>query len=272
MPNTILIVDDDVDIVEFIAMGLEVEGFTPLKAFNGKEAFKILEDNIPDLILLDIMMPDISGYEVCKELKMQRKFNLIPIIMLTAKLKESDKYEGFITGADEYITKPFDFDLLVSSIKRIIAENIELKEKKGLKEKFNFTLFSKFEYLRQVNELITKLFINTGLQSSEIFKLKLALHELGVNAIEHGNLDNEQKTVTIYYTLFKEKLKIEIIDEGEGFEWNKLKNPVESENIERDRGRGIFMVKNFMDEVEFIEPGNHVVMTKLLSPSSLPSN
>ena len=264
----ILVVDDDVDIVEFIVMGLDIEGFKTVKAHNGKEALEIIENSPPDLILLDIMMPDISGYEVCKELKMQKKYNLIPIIMLTAKLKESDRYEGFVTGADEYLTKPFDFNDLLQTIRRVLKENHELKEKRGLKEKINFLISSKFEYLKQVNELISELFINTGLESAELFQLKFALHELGVNAIEHGNRDDVEKTVTIEYTLFETSLQIEIIDEGEGFDWNALKNPIEGENTERGRGRGIFMVRNLMDEVEFIEPGNHVKMTKLLSPAA----
>ncbi len=265
---TILIVDDDVDIVEFVAMGLEVEGFNPIKAYNGTEALKILESTIPDLILLDIMMPDISGYEVCKKLKMQKRFNLIPIIMLTAKLKDRDKYEGFVTGADDYITKPFDFDKLVNIIQRKLAENHDLLENKGLKERINFSIASKFEYLKQVNELITKLFINTGMESSEIFQMKFAIHELVVNAIQHGNLDDAEKKVIINYTLFKNSLVIEIIDEGEGFNFEEMKNPISKENIEKDRGRGIFMVKNLMDKVEFIEPGNHVIMTKILQPTA----
>ncbi len=118
MPKSkILIVDDEPFIVETIKFSLEHLGFECLTAFDGLEAIKVAREEMPDLILLDIMLPKMNGYKVCRLLKFDEKFKHIPIIMLTAK---KDKTLGMETGADEYVTKPFDIDNVVSLIKKYL--------------------------------------------------------------------------------------------------------------------------------------------------------
>jgi DNA-binding response OmpR family regulator len=113
----ILVVDDEERMVRFIRMNLEHDGFQVGEAFNGKQAIQKIRDFTPDVILLDVMMPDIDGFEVLETI---RDFSNVPVIMLTAKGEEDDRVRGLEHGADDYITKPFSPRELVSRIKAVL--------------------------------------------------------------------------------------------------------------------------------------------------------
>lgn len=118
----ILIVDEEVDLVETVRFPLELEGFTILVSNNGEDALHQARRETPDLILLDVMLPKLDGYKVCRLLKFDERYKHIPILMLTAKTQEKDKTVGKETGANEYITKPFDLDQLVEKIKSYLGK------------------------------------------------------------------------------------------------------------------------------------------------------
>src|SRR5215470_11357044 len=113
----ILVVDDEERMVRFIRMNLEHDGFQVSEAFNGKQAVQRLRDVSPDLILLDVMMPDLDGFEV---LQMVREISSVPVIMLTAKGEEDDRIRGLELGADDYVPKPFNPRELVSRVKAVL--------------------------------------------------------------------------------------------------------------------------------------------------------
>ena len=113
----ILVVDDEERMVRFIRLNLEHDGFVVIEAFDGKQALQRLRDATPDLILLDVMMPDLNGLEV---LEMIREITTVPVIMLTAKGEEDDRVHGLEKGADDYITKPFSARELVSRMKAVL--------------------------------------------------------------------------------------------------------------------------------------------------------
>jgi len=113
----ILIVDDEERMVRFIRMNLEHDGFQVSEAFNGKQAISKIRDVNPDLILLDVMMPDLDGFEV---LETVREISNVPVIMLTAKGEEDDRVHGLELGADDYVTKPFSPRELVSRVKAVL--------------------------------------------------------------------------------------------------------------------------------------------------------
>lgn len=119
----ILVVDDEERMVRFIRLNLEHDGFQVVEANRGMQAIQILRDQLPDLVLLDVMMPDLDGFEV---LRLIREINPVPVIMLTAKSEEDDKVHGLELGADDYITKPFSPRELVSRVKAVLrrAETI----------------------------------------------------------------------------------------------------------------------------------------------------
>ena len=113
----ILIVDDEERMVRFIRLNLEHDGFQVLEAFNGTQAINKIRSNLPDLVLLDVMMPDIDGFEV---LRIVREVSRVPVIMLTAKGEEEDRVRGLEMGADDYITKPFSPRELVSRVRAVL--------------------------------------------------------------------------------------------------------------------------------------------------------
>ena len=121
----ILVVDDEKRMVGFIRLNLEQDGFEVVEAFNGSEALDRLRDSLPDLILLDVMMPDIDGFDV---LRMIREINQVPVIMLTAKSEEDDKVRGLELGADDYVTKPFSPRELVSRVKAVLRRGSTFDE------------------------------------------------------------------------------------------------------------------------------------------------
>jgi two-component system KDP operon response regulator KdpE len=113
----ILVVDDEERMVRFIRMNLEHDGFQVSEAFNGKQAIQKIRDVTPDLILLDVMMPDLDGFEVLETI---REVSQVPVIMLTAKGEEDDRVRGLELGADDYVTKPFSPRELVSRVKAVL--------------------------------------------------------------------------------------------------------------------------------------------------------
>lgn len=115
--HKILVVDDEERMVRFIRINLEHDGFIVVEAFNGRQALQRLRDQTPDLVLLDVMMPDLNGFEV---LEMIREISSVPVIMLTAKGEEDDRVRGLELGADDYITKPFSQRELVSRIRAVL--------------------------------------------------------------------------------------------------------------------------------------------------------
>ncbi len=121
-PKKILIVDDEVDLVETVRFPLELEGYHVLVSYNGEDALNQAREENPDLIILDLMLPKLDGYKVCRLLKFDERYKHIPILMLTAKTQEKDKILGKETGADEYITKPFDLDDLMEKVKGYLSK------------------------------------------------------------------------------------------------------------------------------------------------------
>jgi DNA-binding response OmpR family regulator len=112
----LLIVEDEPQIRQFLRRGLKYKGFEVLEASTGVEALRSIEDHTPDLVVLDVMLPDIDGREICRRLRDNGDLRL-PILMLTARDEITDKIDGLECGADDYITKPFDFDELVARIR-----------------------------------------------------------------------------------------------------------------------------------------------------------
>lgn len=115
--RVILVVDDEERMVRFIRLNLEHDGFIVAEAYNSHQAMDKLRETLPDLILLDVMLPDIDGFEM---LRMVRENHDIPVIMLTAKSEEDDRVRGLELGADDYVTKPFSPRELVSRVKAVL--------------------------------------------------------------------------------------------------------------------------------------------------------
>ena len=125
MSNKALIVEDDINIADLLRLYLEKDGFEVLRAVDGGEGVRLAREQEPDLILLDIMLPVMDGWAVCREV---RKTSQVPIIMLTAKSETSDKINGLDMGADDYVTKPFEIGELLSRIHAVMRRSDEPEE------------------------------------------------------------------------------------------------------------------------------------------------
>ena len=123
MSVSIHIVEDEQPIITLVKYNLEKEGYKVSSSDNGNEGIEDIKKLFPDLVLLDWMLPDFSGVEICKILKKEKKFKEIPIIMLTAKGEDEDKIKGLNSGSDDYITKPFSFPELLARIKALLRRS-----------------------------------------------------------------------------------------------------------------------------------------------------
>ena len=132
MNNKILIVEDEKDIRDLIIYALQAKGYETISTDDGEKALKMLKENKPDLVILDWMLPSVSGLEICRNIRRDKIIKNIPIIMLTAKITEDDKILGLDSGADDYITKPFSTAELGSRVKALLRR-IEKNNSKKLK-------------------------------------------------------------------------------------------------------------------------------------------
>lgn len=126
----ILAVDDERHIVRLIQVNLERAGYQVVAAYDGEEALKKVESEKPDLIVLDVMMPKLDGFEVLKSLKANSQSKDIPVIMLTAKAQDADVFRGWASGVDCYLTKPFNPMELLTFVKRIFSSLEDMEEEK----------------------------------------------------------------------------------------------------------------------------------------------
>ena len=123
MDNLIAIIEDEPDIAELISMYLQKAGFKTKEFYEAKNFYRFLQQKKPNLVILDLMLPDIDGIEVCKYLRGNKKYSDTPIIMVTARTDEIDKVLGLELGADDYITKPFSPRELVARVKAVLRRN-----------------------------------------------------------------------------------------------------------------------------------------------------
>ncbi len=207
LPKLVAVVDDEPDIVELVSLNLQKAGFK-VKSFNDAEGlFRFLKSTVPDLVVLDLMLPDADGYEICKYLKKEEKYSSIPVIMLTARSDEMDKILGLELGADDYVTKPFSPRELVARVKAVLRR--EEKPQKTQKIKISDILEidqQKYEVTVEKNKI--------ELTSTEFRILKLLAERKGwvyardqildyLGVQEKGVLD---RTVDVHIKNLREKL------------------------------------------------------------------
>ncbi|MDD3987814.1 MAG: response regulator [Candidatus Omnitrophica bacterium] len=212
MKDTVLIVEDEKDIAKMIDYNLKKEGYKTIIANDGEDALDAAITKLPGLILLDLMLPGLSGLDVCKELKAERKTASIPIIMLTAKSQESDKIVGLELGADDYVTKPFSPRELIARIKALLRRS---KEKEKLPEVLKigglFLDFSRIEVTVKDKPAI--------LTSKEFELLKTLIKAKGRVLSRDYLLDNiwgfdhaieiQTRTVDVHIRTLRKKLRTE---------------------------------------------------------------
>lgn len=204
--NKILVVEDDKDIIEILELYLKNNGYEVKKATNGNEALKIIEQENINLIIADIMMPVMNGYELIEEI---RKTSNIPIIILSAKSIEEDKIEGLNIGADAYITKPFKALEVVANVKAILRRCYKYEEENNKKIKIKDLEFDENEYTVKKNGKIIQL---TNTETKILVKMmrepeKVFTKEQLYECINEGYFQTDANTIMVHISNIRNKLK-----------------------------------------------------------------
>ena len=282
MTRKALIVDDELELGQLLAEHLRRWSFEPTLHTQGRDAVEWARLEKPELILLDLMLPDIDGYSICETLKLDRETNRIPIIMTTALSGHEDKVRGLQVGADRYLTKPFTADQLHKAITDARALKEELGSH-GTEGAIRFHLQSDTQYLDELNQLLGSLFLFSGLESKQIRQLTTAVRELGTNAIEWGHQKQVDRIVTVDYRIDPEKVTIDIKDTGTGFNPENLPHAAQADDPVahmmvretlglREGGFGILMSRGLVDQLSYNEKGNEVRLVKFFPPRTQPAN
>jgi CheY-like chemotaxis protein/anti-sigma regulatory factor (Ser/Thr protein kinase) len=272
MARCVLVVEDEHDTGEILAGLLRRWGYEPTVLHEGKPAIAWVQQHRPDLILLDLLLPDIHGYSICEALKLERETNLIPIVMVTALSAPEDKIRGLQVGANRYLTKPFTADQLHRTVEEALAWKDDL-QRRGTEGMIRFHLQSDTQYLEELNHLLSALFLFSGLSQTHAKQLATAVREMGTNAIEWGHSKQVDRIVTVDYTIDADKITIVIRDTGPGFDPQHLPHAANAEDPVghlmvretlglREGGFGILMARGLVDELTYNETGNEVRLVK----------
>lgn len=276
MSRKALIVDDEQELGELLAAHLRQWGFEPTVLTEGKNAVDWVRKNKPDLLLLDLMLPDIDGYTICEKLKLDRDTNLVPIVMVTGLSGPEDRTRGFEVGANQYLCKPFTAPELHTAIQTALSRLEDLK-RNGTEGEIHFRLRSVTQYLEELNQLLGSLFLFSGLTQHQVKQLITAVRELGTNAIEWGHKKQADLVVDVVYRIDPQKVTIVIRDRGPGFNPYKLphaasdEDPVGHLDVRntlglREGGFGILMSRGLVDELAYNDAGNEVTLVKYFPP------
>lgn len=276
MPRTVLIVDDEYDTNDLLAGLVQARGFEPVQVFEGARVLEAVRTHAPALILLDLMMPDMDGFEVCEQLKRNRETNLIPIVMVTALDDAGHRARGVRVGANDYLAKPFTTGGLFSVIDRALAWRREHTEF-GVTGEIHFDVRGELAHLQQVNDLLADLYAHTGLTDRQIKDLRQAVMEMGGNAIEWGHHKNADLPLRITYRISPDAVTLIIRDQGVGFNPNQVPHAardgdpiahldVRSDLGLREGGFGIMLAKGLVDEFRYNDLGNEVTLVKRFPP------
>ena len=272
MPRTVLIVDDERDTNDILASLVRARDFQPVQLYKGSQVAEAVREHDPDLILLDLMLPDVDGFAVCDRLKRNRETNLVPVIMVTALNDAKNRTAGVRVGANGYLTKPFTAEQLFEAIDQALAWRRE-HEGRGTYGEIDFDVRSEAAYLSQVNDLLSDLYAHTPLTERQVKDLRQAVMEMGGNAIEWGHRKNADLALTIIYRIDPEAVTLVIRDQGPGFDPKQLPHaasdddPIAHIDVRndlgiREGGFGIMLARGLVDEFRYNDKGNEVTLIK----------
>ena len=276
MNRKALIVEDEQELGLILAEYLRRWGFDATILLEGKDAIEWVRRNKPDLILLDLMLPDIDGFTICETLKLDRETNLIPVIMTTALVGQEDKVHGLQVGANAYLTKPFTADALNQAIKNAF-DWLDGLCTHGTKGEIRFHLQSDTQFLEELNALLGSLFLFSGLTQQQVKQMTTAVREIGTNAIEWGHQKQTDRIMTVDYRIDPDKITIDIKDTGAGFDPGNLPHAAQPDDLIghmmvretlgiREGGFGIMMSRGLVDHMSYNSKGNEVRLVKFFSP------
>jgi len=288
---TVLIVDDNPIDRRLAAGVVEKVGMKTCFAGHGKEALAVIVREPPDVVLTDLLMPEMDGLELVERIK--QDYPAIPVILMTAHGSEEIAVKALRTGASHYVPKsnlPRD---LVHTIRDVLTAASGKRDQQRALASLHLAHLHFILGVENAGHEPLVSFLQEQLRNwrlcgdTDLIRIGTALHEAFVNAVEHGNLElqsdlrNEpdgayqrmadmrrrqppycDRKVQVYANLTKDEVRITIRDEGPGFDPKRLPDPTIPENIGKISGRGLLLIRTFMDEVKFNDTGNEIVLVK----------
>ena len=267
-----LIVEDDRDQAELVARLLRLRGYDTLVATTGDEGLRLARERKPDVVLLDLMLPDLDGSEVCRLLRADRATMATPIVMLTALGDPEHRREGYRIGANAYVSKPYGAEELFEAVAAARSWRDRL-DRDRLDGEIHVELHSESRFLLEVNDFLASLHATTPLTAEQINHLRQAVMELGMNAIEWGNSHRSEALVRITYRVHPDRVEIVIRDEGRGFDPDRLPHAAQADDPIahldvreklglREGGFGLMISRGMVDELTYNDIGNEVTLRK----------
>ena len=274
-----LIVEDHPEQAALVARILRTREFEPIVAEDGRSGLRLARKHRPDVLLLDLMLPDINGFDVCRQLRLDRETMMIPVVMLTALNDMQHRVHGFRVGANAYVTKPYGVDELFEAILAARAWRSSM-EQRSLQGEVNVELNSEITLLKDLNDFLMHVCQTTPLSSDQVMQLRQAVMEMAHNAIEWGNQHQSERPVRITYRIYDDHLEIIVRDQGRGFDRSQLPHaalpddPFSHLDVReklglRAGGFGLLICQGMVDEMRYNDLGNEVTLIKRFVVSGL---
>jgi DNA-binding response OmpR family regulator len=274
---TALIVEDHPEQAELVARILSTRDYESIVAPDGETALRLAREQTPDVVLLDLMLPDINGFDVCRRLRTDRATMLIPVVMLTALNDVQHRVHGFRVGANAYVTKPYGVDALFNAI--TVARQWRTSiEQRALHGEIHLELNSEINFLKDLNDFLMLVCQSTPLANDQVVQLRQAVMEMAHNSIEWGNSHQSDRLVNITYRVHEDRLEIVVRDQGPGFDRSSLphaavpEDPFSHLDVReklglRAGGFGLLICQGMVDEMRYNDVGNEVTLIKRFAPS-----
>lgn len=210
---TALIVEDEPEANKLLGMLLRLRGYQTVSAFSGKEALQLVGECHPDIIFLDLMLPDLNGYEVCKVLKSSKGTSLIPLVIVTARIADENRIESFFLGADDYIAKPYTPDQIFQALEQALGW-LDQARSGHIQGIITFDSRDDGEILRRLGQLRSLIFARTGLDLEAVAEIIRAIKEVWCLAEGSYRLHPVERLSTLIYTITSERLTLTFRDAG----------------------------------------------------------
>jgi DNA-binding response OmpR family regulator len=270
--GTALIVEDHPEQADLVSRILRLRDYQPILAEDGESGLRLAREQHPDVMLLDLMLPDINGFDVCRRLRTDPATRLIPVVMLTALNDVQHRVHGFRVGANAYVTKPYGVDALFEAIATARAWRASM-EQRALHGEIHVELNSEITLLKDLNDFLMLVCQSTPLQQEQVIQIRQAVMEMAHNAIEWGNLHQSDRLVNITYRIHEAHLEIVVQDQGPGFDRTQLPHaavpddPFTHLDVReklglRAGGFGLLICQGMVDEMSYNDAGNQVTLIK----------
>ncbi len=215
---TALIVEDEPQANKLLSMLVQLRGYTTESAFTGQEALEIVRNRVPDVVFLDLMLPDLNGYDVCRALKASGKTSQVPVVIVTARVAAENRIDGFQAGADDYVPKPYTPDQIFASLDR--SRNPE-KDGGAPESEWHGQVVldgrDNGETLRRLARLRGLLMAHTALEPAAVDRISMAVRAIWSSADNWGRRAGVDRVASLSFELSGASLVLTVHDESDWF-------------------------------------------------------